>query len=129
MPPTLPYLSLSFSYGAPVPEEPMKSFLPSGNVMSLALAVVDPSFAPRPPALRFTLCLPAGSLLPEEADAVVVEQLQVAFDATVQNHPHFPRARKDLGVLDGGFVGDVSGIGRREPLDDVQRIAVEVARA
>jgi hypothetical protein len=32
---------MSFSYGAPVPEEPTKNFCPSGSVMSLALAVVE----------------------------------------------------------------------------------------
>ena len=36
----------------------MKSFLPSGNVMSLALAVVDPSFARYPST---TTSVPIGS--------------------------------------------------------------------
>ena len=32
------------SYGAPVPDEPRNSFLPSGRVMSRPLARMDPSF-------------------------------------------------------------------------------------
>ena len=33
------------SFGAPVPDEPTNSFLPSGNVMSRPLALAAPSFA------------------------------------------------------------------------------------
>src|SRR5262245_56122270 len=46
-----------FSYGAPVPEEPTKNFCPSGRVMSLALAVVEPSLAWKP---SMTSSVPGG---------------------------------------------------------------------
>ena len=43
--PTLAYRRSGFSSGAPVPNEPMNSFFPSGKVMSRPFARDEPSFA------------------------------------------------------------------------------------
>ena len=44
---------------APVPEEPMNNFVPSGNTMSRAFARFEPSFAMKPWTITF---VPVGSV-------------------------------------------------------------------
>src|SRR6267378_138298 len=47
-----------FSYGAPVPDEPTNSFVPSGKVMSRPFARGEPSFAWKPSTV---ISMPGGS--------------------------------------------------------------------
>src|SRR5688500_5074664 len=56
----LDYFSVSSrpSFGAPVPDEPTNSFLPSGNVMSRPLARFEPSLAWKPSTM---ISVPSGS--------------------------------------------------------------------
>ena len=68
-------------------------------------------------------------LLVVEAVALVIEELEVLLLVAVENHPHRPRPGEHFRVLDRDGVVDVIGIGQRVALDDVQRVAVEVAGA
>src|SRR3954470_8677894 len=65
----------------------------------------------------------------DEFDALEVEQLRVLLDAAVERHADLPRPRESLRILDRRFVGNDVRAGAREPLDDVQLIAVEIAGA
>src|SRR5262245_47854084 len=64
-----------------------------------------------------------------ERVALVVEQPEVRFGVPVEHEVDGPRPREYLRVLDRGRIADVIAIGERVALDDVQRVAVEVADA
>src|SRR5207253_11514857 len=62
-------------------------------------------------------------------EAFVFEQLKVRFPVAVEDHGHLPRPHEHLRILDRHVVRNVIAIERREPLDHVQLVAVEVAGA
>src|SRR6185503_19924772 len=64
-----------------------------------------------------------------ELHAVVFLEVGVLFYPAVKRHPHFPWPREHLRILDVDFVIDHVRRDGRIAFDDVERIAVEVARA
>src|SRR2546425_4369465 len=65
----------------------------------------------------------------DELDALELEKLCALVLPAIERHPNLPRPRKHLRVLDRDLVVEHVRAHGREPLDDVQRLAVEVARA
>jgi hypothetical protein len=64
-----------------------------------------------------------------EFDAGIFEDLCVRFEPPVERHRNLPRPREYRGVLDGHVVADRVVADRREALDHVRRLAVEIAGA
>src|SRR5271163_4019231 len=65
----------------------------------------------------------------DEFVAAELEELDVRLGATIERHGDLPRPREHLGILDRHLVPDDVRRPLREALDEVQRIAVEVAGA
>ena len=60
-------------------------------------------------------------------NALVFHQLRVGFELPVQHHAHLPRTGEHVRIFDRHVVAQRVGGDRRKALDDVQRVAVEVA--
>src|SRR6516165_5532757 len=58
-----------------------------------------------------------------------LQELRVPVQAPVQGKTHFPGTRENSGVLNGGFVLDEVGTGRRIALGYMQRIAMKISGA
>src|SRR5688572_4769691 len=64
-----------------------------------------------------------------ELDALEVEQLHVAIEATIERHADLPRPREDFRVGDRRLVHQYVDTGRRVALLHLQPQAVEIAGA
>ena len=64
-----------------------------------------------------------------ERVALMLEKLRIRFLPTIERHPHLPRSREHLRILDGHLVVDVVRSDGRVALDHVQRVAVEIPGA
>src|SRR5438128_9679440 len=64
----------------------------------------------------------------DERHTVELDELNVRFHTTIEREAYLPRSRKDLGVLDSGFVLDMVRTERRVAFDHVEIIAMEIPR-
>src|SRR6266487_2315744 len=99
------------------------------EITSCLLSVVDCAYQDlRLPGERLLAPLSVHQLF-DELHALEVHQLRVLLDTTIERHAHLPRAREDLGIVDGRFVHHHIRARARVTLHHVQLLAVEVARA
>src|SRR5438094_80901 len=63
-----------------------------------------------------------------EAEALVLENLEILLETAIQRHADLPRPGEHLWILDDGFVLQMVRAERRVPFDDVQLLAMEVPR-
>src|SRR5262245_3807432 len=62
----------------------------------------------------------------DEFDAAILHELRVRLQAAIQRHGDSPRAGKGLRILDRHLIVDGVWADRREALDQVQRVAMEI---
>src|ERR1041385_7352606 len=71
---------------------------------------------------------PLGLLLVHQQALIVLQNAHVWFFPAIEWHAHLPGSTEHRRVFDGDFVIDVVGTRQREPFDQVQSIAVKIAR-
>src|SRR5262249_5554129 len=64
-----------------------------------------------------------------ERHAIELHQLHVLLDAAIKREPNLPRPREHLRIVDRRFVLQMVRRNRREPLGDLQHVAVVIADA
>src|SRR5258705_3050750 len=104
---------------------PLVSFVAFGT---LAAHVEDDRIA-SPAFHQLVLAKVAEERFLDELVALELQQRRVLLELTVEHHAHLPRPREDVRIRDGHLVAQRIRRNGREPLDDVERVGVEVARA